>query len=92
MIVASAGSDLIAGTIGELDLLRAVIEGKVEGMASDVMNEEAPATIRAGEPLVGALQKMLAERRDLLVVVDGSPARPVGVLTHAEVAALLAGR
>ena len=92
MIVASAGSDLIAGTISDLDLLRAVIDGRTEGMAADVMNEEAPATVDAAEPLPAALARLASTAGRLLVVVSGSPARPVGVLGPAEVAALVAGR
>jgi CBS domain-containing protein len=89
LVVASAGSDLIAGSVSELDLLRAVIEGKTEAMASDVMTMEAP-TISAQEPLAAAVARMAAERIDFFVVVDGSPSRPVGLLSHAELAAYLA--
>jgi CBS domain-containing protein len=90
MVVASAGSDLIAGTVSDLDLLRAVIEGKTEGMASDIMTLDAPATVEAGEPLAEAVRRMADEGVDFFVVTGGSPARPVGVLSHAEVAAFLA--
>jgi CBS domain-containing protein len=90
MVVASAGSDLIAGTVSDLDLLRAVIEGKTEGMASDIMTLDAPATVEAGEPLAAAVRRMADEGVDFFVVTSGSPARPVGVLSHAEVAAFLA--
>jgi CBS domain-containing protein len=92
VIVASAGSDLIAGSVGELDLLRAVIEGETEGMASDVMSLEAPPTISAHERLATAVQRMLEDRVDFFVVVDGSPSRPVGLLSHTELRAFLAGR
>ena len=90
MVVASAGSDLIAGTVSDLDLLRAVIEGKTEGMASDVMTLEAPPTIDAQAPLAEAVGRMTDEGVDFFVVVSGSPARPVGVLSHAELAAFIA--
>lgn len=90
VVVASAGSDLIAGSISELDLLRAVIEGKTEAMASDVMTLAAPATIAAHEPLALAVKRMRAEGIAFYVVLDGSPARPVGLLSHAELAAYLA--
>jgi CBS domain-containing protein len=90
MVVASAGSDLIAGTIGELELLRAVIDGMTEGMASDVMNLDAPATIEAVRPLSEAVRRMGEEGVDFFVVVAGEPARPVGVLSHAELAAFMA--
>jgi CBS domain-containing protein len=92
MVVASAGSDLIAGTVGELDLLRAVIEGHTEGMASDVMRLEAPATVGAGESLAAAVRRMREESIDFFVVVGGSPERPVGTLSHAELAAFAARR
>jgi CBS domain-containing protein len=90
MVVASAGSDLIAGTVSDLDLLRAVIEGKTEGMASDVMTLEAPPTIDVQAPLAEAVRRMADERIDFLVVVGGSPARPIGVLSNAELAAFIA--
>jgi CBS domain-containing protein len=90
VLVASAGSDLIAGSVSELDLLRAVIEGKTDAMASDVMTMEAPATISAHEPLAGAVARMGAGGVDFFVVVDGSPSRPVGLLSHAELASYLA--
>jgi len=90
VVVASAGSDLIAGSISELDLLRAVIEGKTEAMASDVMTLSAPATIAAQEPLAVAVKRMRTESIPFYVVLDGSPARPVGLLSHAELAAYLA--
>lgn len=90
MVVASAGSDLIAGTIGHLDLLRAVIEGRTEEMASDVMTMEAPATVELHDPLAGAVARMTDEGIDFFVVVGGDPARPVGVLSYAELAAFLA--
>ena len=85
-----AGSDLIVGSVSELDLLRAVIEGKTEAMASDVMTMETPATILAQEPLATAVARMDAEGIDFFVVTDGSPSRPVGLLSHAELAAYLA--
>jgi CBS domain-containing protein len=90
VVVASAGSDLIAGTISDLDLLRAVIEGKTEGMASDVMTLDPPATIESSEPLAAAARRMRDEGIDFFVVVSGSPPRPVGALSHAELAAFLA--
>jgi CBS domain-containing protein len=90
VVVASAGSDLIAGSVSELDLLRAVIEGKTEAMASDVMTMEPPATISAQERLAAAVARMDAEGIDFFVVIDGSPSRPVGLLSHGELAAYLA--
>ena len=92
MVVASAGSDLIAGSIGELDLLRAVIEGQTEAMASDVMGLEAPPTIAATERLATAVKQMADDHVDFFVVVGGDPARPVGLLSSSELAAYLAGR
>lgn len=92
MIVASAGTDLIAGSVSELDLLRAVIEGHTDGMASDVMTLEPPPSVGAREPLAAAVQRMRDENIDLLLVVDGAPSRPVGILSYAELAAQLAGR
>ena len=90
VVVASAGSDLIAGSVSELDLLRAVMEGKTDAMASDVMTLEAPATISANEPLAAAVERMTVDGIDFFVVLDGSPSRPVGLLSHAELAAYLA--
>ncbi len=90
VVVASAGSDLIAGSISELDLLRAVIDGKTEAMASDVMTLAAPATIAAQEPLALAVKRMRDEGIAFYVVVDGAPARPVGLLSHIELADYLA--
>ncbi len=90
VVVASAGSDLIAGSISELDLLRAVIEGKTEAMASDVMSLAAPATIAAKEPLALAVKRMRDEGIAFYVVIDGTPARPVGLLSQTELAAYLA--
>ena len=90
VVVASAGSDLIAGSVSELDLLRAVIEGATEGMASDVMTLEAPPTISARERLAAAVERMTEDGNEFFVVVDGSPSRPVGLLSHAELSAYLA--
>jgi CBS domain-containing protein len=90
MVVASAGSDLIAGTVGDLDLLRAVIQGKTEGMASDVMTLEAPATVDAHQPLAAVVNRMVEEGLDFFVVTGGSPPRPMGVLSQAELAAFMA--
>ena len=92
MVVASAGSDLIAGSIGELDLLRAVIEGQTEAMASDIMSLDAPPTIAAGERLRTAVKRMTDERVDFFVVVDGTPSRPVGILSTVELVGYLARR
>jgi CBS domain-containing protein len=90
MVVLSSGSDLIAGTVGELELLRAVIEGKTEGMASDVMALDPPATVGVRQPLAAAVRRMREDSIDFLVVVDGSPERPIGTLSHAELAAYAA--
>jgi len=92
MIVASAGSDLIAGSISELDLLRAVAEGRTEGMASDVMSLEAVPTVHAGMDLNATVKRMREEEIGLLVVVGGQPERPMGVLSLADVASFLARR
>jgi CBS domain-containing protein len=92
LVVASAGSDLIAGSIGELDLLRAVIKGQTEAMASDVMKLEAPPTIPATERLAVAVKRMADEEVDFFVVVGGDPARPVGMLSSSELVGYLAGR
>jgi CBS domain-containing protein len=92
VVVASAGSDLIAGSINELDLLRAVIAGQTEGMASDVMTLEAPPTVSAHERLATAVQRMVDDSVDFFVVVDGTPSRPVGLLSHSELRAFLARR
>jgi CBS-domain-containing membrane protein len=51
---------------------------------------EAPATISAREPMASAVARMTAERIDFFVVVDGSPSRPVGLLSQTELAAYLA--
>jgi CBS domain-containing protein len=92
VVVASGGSDLIAGSISELDLLRAVIEGETEAMASDVMTLEAPPTVSAHERLATAVQRMGDDGVEFLVVVDGNPSRPVGLLSHTELRAHLARR
>jgi CBS domain-containing protein len=92
VVVASAGSDLIAGSISELDLLRAVIEGQTEAMASDVMRLEAPPTISATERLAVAVKRMSDDHVDFFVVLGGDPARPVGLLSSSELVSYLAGR
>ena len=90
IVVASAGSDLIAGTISELDLLRAVREGQTEGMASDIMSTETVPTVPATANLAATVRQMSEEGIPLLVVVDGEPEHPVGALTAADIAGLLA--
>lgn len=90
LVVASSGSDLVAGVVTELDLLRAVLDGQAEGMAADVMNTDTPVTASAGEPLGEALARMQAEGAAMAIVMGGEPARPLGVLTAADVAAYLA--
>jgi CBS domain-containing protein len=92
MIVASAGSDLIAGVITDLDLLRAVIEGQTEAMASDIMTLEPPPSVGAQDRLGDAVTRMREKDVELVVVVDGNPSRPVGVLSYADVAMYVAGR
>lgn len=92
MIVASSGSDLIAGVVSDLDLLRAVIEGRVEGMASDIMTLEPPPSVSSNERLGIAVERLRQSGGELLVVTDGSPPRPVGVLSYADIAAHLARR
>jgi len=92
MIVASAGSDLVAGVITDLDLLRAVIQGQTESMASDVMTLEPPPSVSAHESLGTAVARLRQSGAELLVVTDGSPARPVGVLGYSDIAAHLARR
>lgn len=92
MIVASAGSDLIAGVITDLDLLRAVIDGQTESMASDVMTLEPPPSVGAQESLGAAVERLSQGGVELLVVTDGSPARPIGVLGYSDIAAHLARR
>jgi CBS domain-containing protein len=87
--VASAGSDLVAGVISELDLLRAVVEGKTDGMASDVMTLDAPPTVGAGAALDAAVARLRDEHIGILVVTDGDPPRPVGILSATEIAAYL---
>ena len=91
MVVVSSGSDLIAGVITELDLLRALIDGQTEGMAADVLTLDAPPTVTADESLDAAVSRMTNEQVDFMVVMDGSPSRPVGVLSAGEIAAYLAG-
>jgi CBS domain-containing protein len=92
IVVASAGSDLIAGVISELDLLRAVLEGKTEGMASDVMTLEPPPSVRTTDSLDAVVDRMRQQSVPVFIVVDGEPARPVGVLAAGDVAAYLARR
>jgi len=92
MIVASAGSDLIAGVITDLDLLRAVIEGQTESLASDVMTLEPPPSVGAHDSLGTAVERLRQSGAELLVVTDGSPARPIGVLGYSDIAAHLARR
>jgi CBS domain-containing protein len=91
MIVASAGSDLIAGVVTDLDLLRAVIEGRTDGMASDIMTLEPPPTVGARDPLARAVQLLVSSGAELLVVTDGPSAHPVGVLGYGDLAAHVAG-
>jgi CBS domain-containing protein len=90
LIVASAGSDLIAGVVSDLDLLRAVIEGRTEGMASDIMTLEPPPSVGAHDRLGAAVERLRQSGGELLVVTDGNPPRPVGVLSYADIAAHLA--
>lgn len=90
LIVASAGSDLIAGVVTDLDLLRALTEGQSEGMASDIMTLEPPPTVASGETLADAVERLRESGGELLVVTEGTPARPVGILGFGEVAAHVA--
>jgi CBS domain-containing protein len=92
MVVASAGSDLIAGMVTELDLLRAVVEGRLEEMASDIMSMETPPTVPARQSLDATVARMRDENIGALVVVDGDPPRPVGLLSLADIASWLARR
>ncbi|MFN2462363.1 MAG: cyclic nucleotide-binding/CBS domain-containing protein [Candidatus Dormibacteria bacterium] len=90
MIVASAGSDLVAGVITDLDLLRAVIEGQTESIASDVMTLEPPPSVPAGDSLGRAVERLRSSGAELLLVTDGDPARPIGVLGYSDIALHLA--
>jgi len=90
MIVASAGSDLVAGVVTDIDLLRAVIEGQTDGIASDIMTLEPPPSVAAHDSLGTAVQRLRASGSELLLVTEGSPPRPIGVLGYSDIAALLA--
>jgi len=90
IVVASSGSDLIAGLIGELDLLRAVVNGQTEGMASDIMALESVPSIALHEPLDAAIARMREENLSMFVVTGGEPPRPVGMLSTSDVAAFMA--
>ncbi|MEA2684091.1 MAG: hypothetical protein QOK05_2419 [Chloroflexota bacterium] len=92
MIVASSGSDLIAGVITDLDLLRAVTEGRSEGMASDIMTLEPPPSVSSSDRLGAAIERLRQSGGELLVVTEGTPARPIGVLSYADIAAYMARR
>ena len=91
ILVASAGSDLVAGVVTDLDLLRAVGEGQTEGMASDIMTLEPPPTVPADAPLGKAAERLRTSGAEVLLVTDGNPPRPVGVLGFGDLAAYLAG-
>ncbi|MHB8510349.1 MAG: CBS domain-containing protein [Candidatus Dormibacteria bacterium] len=90
LIVASSGSDLVAGTVSDLDLLRALVEGRMDGMAADVMSLETPATVHSSDSLAVAVERLKVPGTEVLVVLGGDPERPVGVLTAGDVAAHLA--
>ena len=90
VVVASSGSDLVAGVVTELDLLRALLDGQAEGMAADVMSTDTPMTAGAAEPLAEVIARMQAEKVEMVIILDGQPERPVGVLTPRDVAAYLA--
>jgi len=90
LVVASSGSDLVAGTVSDLDLLRALLDGQMEGMAADVMSMETPVTVRNADPLAVAVRHLQAPGTEILVVLGGEPERPVGVVTAADISAYLA--
>ena len=90
LVVASSGSDLVAGTVSDTDLLRALIGGQLEGMAADVMSMETPVTIPSSAALREAVARLQESRAEMLIVMGGEPERPVGVLTAGEVAAYVA--
>jgi CBS domain-containing protein len=92
LVVASSGSDLVAGVVTESDLLRALLAGQAEGMAADVMNTDTPVTTAPHETLAAAVSRMQAEGAGLAIVMGGEPARPLGVLTAADVVRYLATR
>jgi CBS domain-containing protein len=91
IVVASSGSDLIAGLVGELDLLRAVVNGQTEGMASDIMSLDSVPSIGMHDSLDSAVERMRDEKVSMFVVTGGEPPRPFGMLSIADVAAFMAG-
>jgi CBS domain-containing protein len=90
VVVVSAGSDLVAGVVTELDLLRALVEGRTDGMASDILSLDPPVTVSAADDLDATVALMVDRGIEFMVVMDGSPARPVGVLSAVELAERLA--
>jgi len=72
IVVASAGSDLVAGTIGEVDVLRSIVDGTTDGIAADVMSLDPPSTVRATDSLDAAVALMRTESLDFLLVLDGA--------------------
>ena len=92
MLVASAGTDLIAGALTDVDLLRALRQGRSgDAMASDAMSTAGVPAIGARESLAEAAARLREPGVSVLVVTEGSEGRPVGMLARSDMVAYLAG-
>lgn len=93
----------LAGTVGEMDLLRVLDPGQTlasgavkllrEGFATEVEDvmTPRPLTVAIDEPVTAALKRMATMRTPNLIVVDREHA-PVGMLRVRDLYLALAGR
>ncbi len=77
------------GVITDLDLVRAY-ESDVHRVRADEIARPKPATVQADEPLQRAAQIMAEHGVMHLIVVEGDPARAVGVLSALDLATVMA--
>jgi CBS domain-containing protein len=87
-----AGAESLWGVVSDLDLAAAASVRDLVDQTAGAAAATAVLTIGPGETLRRATQLMLEHGMTHLVVVDGEPAQPVGVLSTLDVACALAWR
>lgn len=80
---ASSAGEPAWGIVSDIDLMRAIGAGALEGEASQAASEVV--TVGINESLEGAARLMAEHECSHLVVTAGDPKRPVGVISSLDV-------
>jgi CBS domain-containing protein len=79
------------GVVTDTDVIRAAESGELDSQKVRSVVATPPWTVTPREPLPGVAARMVDAGVSHVVVVDGDPPRPVGVLSTLDVARALAG-